>query len=257
MHNVALAKRKTWDLGEYREKAQQREQEKSGGKPTRVIWTLLVSHLLGEVPPEKREYLQAREKALNFDTSVGQVKVLLQCKLQETDFFQLFKGTVDSAKNLGGFHCDVCDCVLKDSVAFTAHINGKLRPFWIFVMFLTHPDQRMIGRKMRSKQVTLSDVKARIKENKRKKEEEVYDFDSRVQQLREEDEREAKRRKQERLDRKNDGRAADTKTKHEETREAEPVENAEAEEEEEEDEEMAQMAAMFGLPIGFGGSKKN
>lgn len=43
--------------------------------------------------------------------------------------FQLFKGVGDSSKNPGGFFCEVCDCLLKDSAAYTDHLNGKKRTF--------------------------------------------------------------------------------------------------------------------------------
>jgi hypothetical protein len=123
-------------------------------------------------------------------------------------------------------------------------------------------DQRMIGRSMRAKQVTLREVRARINENKRKQEISAvpYDFDARVQQIRDEEEREAKRRKvekQERIQRAKE--ESSVKKKREETPEDEGDEGEEAEgaEGEGEDDEVAKMAEMLGLPIGFGGSKKN
>jgi U4/U6.U5 tri-snRNP component SNU23 len=60
--------------------------------------------------------------------------------------------TNSSAKpNQGGFYCEVCDCLLRDSVAYTDHLNGK-----------TH--NRMLGMSMHVERVSLERVKAKLRE---------------------------------------------------------------------------------------------
>jgi hypothetical protein len=63
VHHVVQTKRRSWNLDEFREKAQRRQEEQTGGGK-RV-----------PVPPEKREHLQAREQKLDLEKAVGTVKV--------------------------------------------------------------------------------------------------------------------------------------------------------------------------------------
>ena len=58
-----------------------------------------------------RAFLKARTAKISLENSVGTVKVIKSDEL---------------SKN-GGYYCEVCECSLKDSVAYLDHINGKKR----------------------------------------------------------------------------------------------------------------------------------
>ena len=143
--------RRTWDTDEFEKKAQERLQEDLDfleGKPS-----------FSDDPPVQREKLKARDYAVDLKSRLGKTQVITK--------------TTPLAEQ-GGYYCNVCDCVVKDSINFLDHINGKKH-------------QRNMGMSMKVERSSLDQVKARFASNKKKKEDDSkkkdYDFDSRIKEL--------------------------------------------------------------------------
>jgi U4/U6.U5 tri-snRNP component SNU23 len=58
-----------------------------------------------------RAFLHARTERIDIDSKVGKVEVIDQGQLDKS----------------GGYWCEVCACLLKDSASYLDHINGKKR----------------------------------------------------------------------------------------------------------------------------------
>ncbi|KAK6740268.1 hypothetical protein RB195_008623 [Necator americanus] len=121
--------RRKWDQEEFEKRALDRvkaekleEAVRNGTKP--------------KIEPKvKREMLKARDYKVDLESKLGRSVVI---------------NKTTPAAETGGYYCDVCDCVVKDSINFLDHINGK-----------NH--QRNMGMSMKVKRSTLDEVKERFK----------------------------------------------------------------------------------------------
>ncbi|KAM3962870.1 zinc finger matrin-type protein 2 [Aphomia sociella] len=190
--------RRKWDKDEFEKIAAERlqaefdEEERSKKK----------------APPIKRELLKQRDYKVDLDSKLGKSVVIN-------------KNTPTSQS--GGYYCNVCDCVVKDSINFLDHINGKKH-------------QRNLGMSMKIERSSLDQVKARFALNKRKLEEKKteYELDTRLREAAEEESRLKELRRERRRDKKR---------------------KVQDNEEEEELPAQSELAQIMGFS-GFGGSKK-
>ncbi|VDN02715.1 unnamed protein product [Thelazia callipaeda] len=164
--------RRKWDREEYEQKARERllveKEEEARGK-----------RKLLRFPDEskvKRELLKAREYKVDLESKVGRTVVINK--------------TTPSAET-GGYYCDVCDCVVKDSINFLDHINGK-----------NH--QRNMGMSMKVKRSTLEEVRQRFafKKNQKELQKKEGEINERLEDLREEEARMVDYKKAKRLEHK-------------------------------------------------------
>ncbi|CAG0904746.1 unnamed protein product [Darwinula stevensoni] len=160
--------RRKWDIDEYEELAKERvraEQEEEEGD----------IHSL-KAPPVKRELLKQRDYKVDLDSKLGKSQVITK---------------TTPLSNSGGYYCNVCDCVVKDSINFLDHINGKKH-------------QRNLGMSMRIERSSLDQVKKRFEANKKKVEEKKRDYslEQRMQEIREEEEKLKEYRREQRREKK-------------------------------------------------------
>ncbi|GLG93180.1 hypothetical protein R5R35_012725 [Gryllus longicercus] len=158
--------RRKWDRDEYERLAATRIQEELEAQ----------EKAKQKQPPVKRELLRQRDYRVDLESKLGKSVVIT-------------KNTPSS--QTGGYYCNVCDCVVKDSINFLDHINGKKH-------------QRNLGMSMRVERSSLDQVKKRFEVNKKKLEEKKkdYDIEQRMKELREEEEKLKEYRKEKRKERK-------------------------------------------------------
>jgi len=154
--------RRKWDTDEYEKKARERIDEEQA--------KLFEKHR--KEPTVKRELLKQREYKVDLDSKLNKTQVITK---------------TTPASGQGGYYCNVCDCVVKDSINFLDHINGKKH-------------QRNLGMSMRVERSSLDQVKKRFESNKKKQEEKKkeYDFEERMKELREEEEKQKAYRREKR-----------------------------------------------------------
>ncbi|KAL9988235.1 hypothetical protein ACROYT_G002659 [Oculina patagonica] len=162
--------RRTWDREEYEKKAKEREEELEDDEDDDEEGS---SSKRRSSAPVKRELLKRRQYDVDLEANLGKSVVITK---------------TTPLSHTGGYYCNVCDCVVKDSVNFLDHINGKKH-------------QRNLGMSMRVERSSLDQVKRRFETNKRKREEEKqkkgkeYDLEERMAELREEEEQRKQQRK--------------------------------------------------------------
>ena len=184
--------RRTWDVAAYEEKAlarQQQQQEQDNGihddKKSSHHFTSDDNNLkeeftpapVGAMGPEgsQRAYLQARKRKvadfiddrvgsttlISMDDAVGTKKNKSSVEISSTtDPLITTESVITKSSSSGsggvGFHCNVCDCYLKDSLTYLDHVNGRKH-------------QRKLGYTMRVERSTESDVLTRLNELKKVK----------------------------------------------------------------------------------------
>ena len=228
------AVRRTWDEARYARRAAERRLSSGVGKRSR--------HGRGG----GLGYLEAHARRVDLDARVGSTTVV--------------SGGRDRR---GGFWCDVCESLLKDSNAWLNHINGRRH-------------QRMLGRGMRVRRSTGEDVREKLRklreerslDNRRMesrfesgKRTDTNDVQSRMEStqqlknvedgsLKEENEREADVKTSKREDDEVEGEADDDRRR--------TILCSSAKKEgiaEENEEDYANWRESLGLPTGFGSSK--
>lgn len=138
----ALAKtdvlgRKVWDKEYYAKRAQVRKYEDGQEFDVEDILDEGTSRKKARKeppPPSERRPLEWRKDVVPLDNELGRSKIVT---------------THTPKQQQGGYWCDVCECLIKDSQAYLDHINGKRH-------------NRLLGMTMRVERVGIDRVKQRL-----------------------------------------------------------------------------------------------
>eukprot|EP00922_Rhytidocystis_sp_ex-Travisia-forbesii_P026434 GHVS01038705.1.p1 GENE.GHVS01038705.1~~GHVS01038705.1.p1 ORF type:complete len:302 (+),score=95.17 GHVS01038705.1:196-1101(+) len=142
---VDVMGRKIWDKAHFRQRAELRdEQEEDGSLLDDVKYFGPdgggAARKADYPAPSERKALQRRTEEVRLDSEIG--KTLLV--------------TTQTPKQLqGGYWCETCSCLIKDSQAYLDHINGKKH-------------NRMLGMTMRVERVGVGTVKHKLNQLKKK-----------------------------------------------------------------------------------------
>eukprot|EP01036_Dinobryon_divergens_P031788 gene31788-41257_t len=147
--------RRTWDKDYYEKRARDRAEQGDSfeeedattagnkAKARRIIKEEFLAADDGRSGPmgSQRAFLKSREQKVDLDSKVGKVEIVNPT-------------SADSSRG-AGYWCEVCSCLLKDSVSYLDHINGRKH-------------QRALGFSMRVERADVETVKERLDEIKRK-----------------------------------------------------------------------------------------
>ncbi|TYZ69403.1 hypothetical protein PybrP1_007740 [[Pythium] brassicae (nom. inval.)] len=234
---VANFERQTWDKEHYERRAQLRasgqlaeEEEKKVIRSSKEEFKAADEGAQGPAG-SARAFLKARSQRVALDGSVGTVRVV----------------KADEVAKGGGYYCEVCECGLKDSVAYLDHINGKKH-------------LRKLGYSMRVERSTVDQVKSRLQSAAKRKWDPVMtkkldameEYEKKLRAMEEDEARVKKQRREEKRARKLPSGDEDATAQ---SSESEPAAAAGAPEAAAVDPADAEMMAMMGFS-GFGGSKK-
>ena len=145
--------RRTWDKEKYEQRARDRldhgDEFVDGEKAKASVrdkeeFRCAVAGAAGPMG-SARAFLQSRSTELDLERRAGKTQVLANETMHK-------KG--------GGYWCDVCECLLRDSVGYLDHINGKKH-------------QRKLGYSMRVERSDVSSVQARFALHKRAREDDA------------------------------------------------------------------------------------
>mmetsp|Transcript_37429 Transcript_37429/g.38110 ORF Transcript_37429/g.38110 Transcript_37429/m.38110 type:complete len:218 (-) Transcript_37429:56-709(-) len=212
--------RRSWDKDYYEAKAKDRiergedVEDKSKGKTVKSAKEEFQPASKGAEGPagSERAFISARKGKIDLESKVGKTQVI--------------NPNIPENAAAAGWYCEVCACLLKDSICYLDHINGKRH-------------QKALGFSMRVERADANTVKERLKTLKRKivdvskttPTHAIDDYETRLAQQVVEEENKKKLRKEQQLAKKIERDAAE-------------LESA--------DPEIAELLG-FG---GFGGSKK-
>lgn len=93
------------------------------------------------------DYARPREYKINFESFRSRKEIIDTCTHQS--FLS------------GGFHCSVCDIIVKNDLLYLDHVNGRRH-------------QRLIGRSLKTRRASLQMVKYKLRTKKKEMEESKY-----------------------------------------------------------------------------------
>ncbi|XP_065827015.1 zinc finger matrin-type protein 2-like [Oscarella lobularis] len=196
--------RRTWDKTHYEQLARERSSKEEEEKRVKIP----------KMKPGDKSLLKPRsdDVAGDLESTVGKSIMISNDPVSQS---------------AAGFYCKICDCVVKDSINYLDHVNGRKH-------------QRNLGMSMKVERSTLDQVKARFEVHKKraqaKFEVREYDMDAQVAAQREEEEKIRAEKREKRRQRKRKGKVDDINDQGG-------------------DEATSEMAALMGFG-GFGTTKK-